>query len=98
MFAESLTPCPELENIDPPASSYAIMPRARPYGGENPAPGRDVRRELDPMPGIREQQPRPFSDFVRTRLDDNAGVRVLLEMMGTAVPITIDRSRRLSAT
>lgn len=30
-------------HIDPPASSYAIMRRARPYRGENPAPG-DVTR------------------------------------------------------
>ena len=54
MFMESLTPGPELENIDPPASSYAIMRRARPYRGENPEPGKDVHGELDPWPGIRE--------------------------------------------
>src|SRR6478672_221828 len=42
-------------HIDPPASSYAIMRRARPYRGENPAPGKDVDGELDPTPGIREQ-------------------------------------------
>jgi hypothetical protein len=41
-------------HIDPPASSYAIMRRARPYRGENPVPGKDVRGELDPTPGIRE--------------------------------------------
>jgi hypothetical protein len=34
-------------NIDPPASSYAIMRRARPYRGENTGPGRDDRGELD---------------------------------------------------
>ena len=34
-------------NIDPPASSYAIMRRARPYRGENSGPGKDDRRELD---------------------------------------------------
>ena len=45
-------------HIDPPASSYAIMRRTRPYRGENPVPGKDVRGELDPTPGIREQ-PRP---------------------------------------
>jgi len=33
-------------HIDPPASSYAIMRRARPYRGENPAPGKDVHGEL----------------------------------------------------
>jgi hypothetical protein len=42
-------------HIDPPASSYAIMRRARPYRGENPEPGKDVRGELDPWPGIRER-------------------------------------------
>jgi hypothetical protein len=42
-------------HIDPPASSYAIMQRARPYRGENRAPGKDVAGELDPTPGIREQ-------------------------------------------
>jgi hypothetical protein len=42
-------------HIDPPASSYAIMRRARSYRGENPAPGKDVDGELDPTPGIREQ-------------------------------------------
>src|SRR5436190_21140955 len=41
--------------IDPPASSYAIMQRASPYCGENPGPGKDVRGELEPRPGIREQ-------------------------------------------
>jgi hypothetical protein len=42
-------------HIDPPASSYAIMRRARPYRGENPEPGKDVHGELDLRPGIREQ-------------------------------------------
>ena len=42
-------------HIDPPASSYAIMRRARPYRGENHGPGKDTHRELDPTPGIREQ-------------------------------------------
>src|SRR5215831_16864874 len=49
-------------HIDPPASSYAIMQRACPYRGENPVPGKDVRGELDPTPGIRER-PRPISDM-----------------------------------
>src|SRR5207247_10283713 len=49
-------------HIDPPASSYAIMRRACPYRGENPAPGKDVHGELDPTPGIRER-PRPGADF-----------------------------------
>ena len=43
-------------HIDPPASSYAIMRRACPYRGENPGPGKDVHRELDHRPGIRERQ------------------------------------------
>ena len=30
-------------HIDPPASSYAIMRKARPYRGENPGPGKDHR-------------------------------------------------------
>src|SRR5262245_4158594 len=34
-------------NIDPPASSYAIMRRAGPYRGENSGPGKDDREELD---------------------------------------------------
>ena len=42
-------------HIDPPASSYAIMRRARPYRGENHGPGKDVEGELDLTPGIREQ-------------------------------------------
>jgi hypothetical protein len=58
MFAESLTPRPELEN--------AIMRRARPYRGENPVPGKDVRGELDPTPGIRER-PRPQADIGKDR-------------------------------
>ena len=36
------------------------MRRACPYRGENPGPGKDVRGELDPGPGIREQ-PRSFA-------------------------------------
>jgi len=39
-------------NIDPPASSYAIMRRAGPYRGENPVPGKDVRGELTPRPEL----------------------------------------------
>jgi transcription elongation factor/antiterminator RfaH len=41
----------------------------------------------------------PFVDFVGTleRLDDAGRVRVLLEMMGTAVPITLHRSTLASA-
>ena len=42
-------------HIDLPASSYAIMRRARPYRGENNGPGEDVGGELDLTPGIREQ-------------------------------------------
>src|SRR5580700_465578 len=34
-------------NIDPPASSYAIMRRACSYRGENSGPGKDDRGELD---------------------------------------------------
>src|SRR5262245_40016795 len=48
-------------HIDPPPSSYAIMRRACPYRGENPAPGKDAHGELDPTPGIRER-PRPGAD------------------------------------
>src|SRR5262245_23253947 len=40
------------------------MRRARPYRGENPAPGEDVDGELDPTAGIREQ-PRPGTDISR---------------------------------
>ena len=54
-------------HIDPPASSYAIMRRARPYRGENPVPGKDVRGELDPTPGIRER-PRPDPDMRLLRI------------------------------
>jgi hypothetical protein len=64
-----LIPRPELENIDPPASSYAIMRRARPYRGENPAPGKDVDGELDPTPGIREQ-PGANADIEQTSPND----------------------------
>jgi hypothetical protein len=49
-------------HIDPPTSSYAIMRRVHPYRGENPEPGKDVHRELDPTPGIREQ-PRAKADI-----------------------------------
>jgi|SRR6516225_6758636 len=51
-------------HIDPPASSYANMRRARPYRGENNGPGKDIHGELDPTPGIREQ---PGSDPVIRR-------------------------------
>jgi transcription elongation factor/antiterminator RfaH len=41
----------------------------------------------------------PFADFIGTleRLDDNGRVRVLLELMGTEVPVAISRSRLLPA-
>src|SRR5438128_11221091 len=57
-------------HIDPPASSYAIMQRASPYCGENPGPGKDVRGELEPRPGIREltAPPRRWRSGDRARL------------------------------
>src|SRR4029077_20029140 len=39
-------------NIDPPASSNAIMRRARPYCVENPEPGKDVTESLTPRPEL----------------------------------------------
>jgi hypothetical protein len=39
-------------HIDPPASSYAIMRRARPYRGENPEPGKDVLESLTTGPEL----------------------------------------------
>jgi transcription elongation factor/antiterminator RfaH len=41
----------------------------------------------------------PFADFVGTleRLDESGRVRVLLQLMGTAVPVATDRSRLLPA-
>src|SRR5271167_1143780 len=40
-------------HIDPPASSYAIMRRARPYRGENPGPGKGRPEEsLTPDPEL----------------------------------------------
>ncbi len=40
-----------------------------------------------------------FADFVGTleRLDENGRVRILLEMMGSVVPVALDRSRLLPA-
>jgi Transposase IS116/IS110/IS902 family len=46
-FASSLGQRDCACNIDPPASSYAIMRRASPYRGENSGPGKDDRGELD---------------------------------------------------
>jgi hypothetical protein len=57
-------------HIDPPASSYAIMRRARPYRGENPEPGKDVHGELDPWPGIREQPGSFSTDLARRSAGD----------------------------
>ena len=37
-------------HIDPPASSDAIMRKACSCRGENPGPGKDAHRELDPKP------------------------------------------------
>jgi hypothetical protein len=54
-------------HIDPPASSYAIMRKARPTAERNPVPGKDVRGELDPTPGIREQ-PRPKAGIDGTEI------------------------------
>jgi transcription elongation factor/antiterminator RfaH len=41
----------------------------------------------------------PFAEFVGTldRLDENGRVRVLLQMMGSGVPVAIDRTRLLPA-
>ena len=44
-------------HIDPPASSNAIMRRARPYRGENPEPGKDVTESLTPRPELENQDP-----------------------------------------
>ena len=43
-------------HIDPPASSNAIMRRARPYCGENPEPGKDVTESLTPRPELENGQ------------------------------------------
>ena len=43
-------------HIDPPASSNAIMRRARPYCGENPEPGKDVTESLTPRPELENDQ------------------------------------------
>ncbi len=49
-------------HIDPPASSNAIMRRARPYCGENPEPGKDVTESLTPRPELEnDQDPSPSS-------------------------------------
>src|SRR5262245_27247050 len=88
-------------HIDPPASSYAIMRRARPYRGENPVPGKDVRGELDPTPGIREQ-PRPKLDMLlhfcrcaRGRILVTEGIRrqrfAISERFGVQLMVAIAR-------
>src|SRR5215813_3751111 len=46
---------PERRNIDPPASSYAIMRRARPTAERTVGPARMIAESLTPKPGIREQ-------------------------------------------
>jgi hypothetical protein len=43
-------------HIDPPASSYAIMRRARPYRGENRAPGRMFEESLTQRPELENSQ------------------------------------------
>src|ERR1700732_209923 len=43
-------------HIDPPASSNAIMRRARPYRGENPEPGKNVTESLTPRPELENSQ------------------------------------------
>lgn len=55
-------------HIDPPASSYAIMRRARPYRGENPAPGKDAHGGLTPRPELENSQD-PERTRRRTRQD-----------------------------
>jgi hypothetical protein len=47
------------------------MRRARPYRGEHLEPGKDVHRELDPRPGIRER-PRPLA-VIGAAIDTSAG-------------------------
>ena len=52
-------------HIDPPASSNAIMRRARPYRGENHRTRQGCHGELSICPGSREEQPRPEADLRR---------------------------------
>jgi hypothetical protein len=40
-----------VSHIEPPASTYAIMRRARPYREENPEPGKHFHGELSLTPG-----------------------------------------------
>ena len=55
-----------VSHIDPPASSNAIMRRARPYRGENPEPGKDVTESLTPRPELENDQgPKLTSHDVR---------------------------------
>ena len=56
IFTESLTPRPELENIDPPASSYAIMRRARPTAERTMDPARIFTESLTPRPELENTQ------------------------------------------
>lgn len=42
-------------NIDPPASSNAMMQRPQPYCGENSEPGRRITESLTTNPRVREQ-------------------------------------------
>jgi hypothetical protein len=51
-------------DIDPSASSYAIMRRTCPYRGGNSGPGRTSDRSLKTSSGIREQH-RPTTDSPR---------------------------------
>jgi hypothetical protein len=44
-----------VRGVSTEARHDAIMRKACSYRGENPGPGKDVHRELDPKPGIREQ-------------------------------------------
>src|SRR5262249_54189734 len=56
MLVKSKTRFTRASHIDPPAPSYAIMRRARPYRGENNGPGKDIHGELDPRPELENSQ------------------------------------------
>jgi hypothetical protein len=60
-------------HIDPPASSYAIMRRARPYRGENPEPGKDVTESLTPRPELENSQGHDVGSMFGLAKADEAG-------------------------
>src|SRR6516225_9804954 len=73
-------------NIDPPASSYAIMRRAGPTAERTVGPARMIAESLTPKPGIREHNRGAKQTTVESKPERGSGGDPLRPMPDVPAP------------